>query len=82
MKRLSTIGISILIVGGIFLILMGIDYAQLLKSEEYLKIHCRNPATNCPVLDYQVLSSYAIIDLILVSIGSTILVSSKIRSKL
>jgi len=76
-KKLSIIGISILAAGGLFLIMMGIEYAESVRVEEYLKIQCSKPGTNCPLLDPYGLLPVGIVGLVLVLLGTYILVVSK-----
>ena len=76
-KKVSIIGISILAAGGLFLIMMGLEYAESVRVEEYLKIRCSKPGTNCPLLDPYGLLPVGIVGLVLVLLGTYILVVSK-----
>ena len=77
MRKLFLLGISVLIVAVIFLILLNNEYAQIIKTEEYLKIACSKPGTSCPILDTSTLWFYGIISLVLVLLGSGVLAFSR-----
>ena len=78
-KKVSIIGISILAAGGLFLIMMGIEYAESVRVEEYLKIQCSRPGigNSCPLLDPYGLLPVGSVGLVLVLLGTYILAASK-----
>jgi hypothetical protein len=78
-KKLSTLGVSILAVGGFFFILTGIGIAEHFRAYEYMETVCNKPGTSCPIEDPWFLIPFGVPALALIIIGSYFLAASKNR---